>query len=171
MLHPKRGRIRFNDGEAAYLRSCMRRFGWERRSDLEANCLWEETFSGVKLHDVVWWLIEEILQTHVSAEACIRHDPITIAKARHSLAGISEATLALHADIIAWQQNNQSSSLPSDIEDSKLFSRISNYMDAQRNRRWKKLYVAYPFKLLAGYSVGKEGDPSQDGQMEHDSKW
>ena len=155
MLHPKRGPIRFNDGEAAYLRSCTRRFGWERRSDLEANCLWEETFSGVKLHDVVWWLIEEILQTHVSAEACIRHDPITIAKARHSLAGISEATLALHADIIAWQQNNQSSSLPSDIEDSKLFSRISNYMDAQRNRRWKKLYVAYPFKLLAGYSVGK----------------
>ena len=85
MLHPKRGRIRFNDGEAAYLRSCMRRFGWERRSDPEANCLWEETFSGVKLHDVVWWLIEEILQTHVSAEACIRHDPITIAKARHRL--------------------------------------------------------------------------------------
>ena len=97
MLRPKCGRIRFNDGEAAYLRSCMRRFGWERRSDPEANCLWEETFSGVKLHDAVWWLIEEILQTRVSAEACIRHDPISISKARHSLAGISEATLALHA--------------------------------------------------------------------------
>ena len=168
MLRPKRGRIRFNDGEAAYLRSCMRRFGWERRRDSGANCLWEETFSGVKLNDAVWWLVEQILQTRVSAEACIRHDPISISKARHSLAGISEATLALHADIIAWQQNNQSSSLPSEMEDSKLYSRISNYMDSQRNKRWKKLYVSYPFKLLAGYSVGKEGDPSQDGQMEHD---
>ena len=74
----------------------------------------------MNLHDVVWWLVGEVLQTHVSAEACIRHDPISISKARHSRAGISEVTLALHADIVAWQENNQSSSLPSEIEDSKL---------------------------------------------------
>ena len=29
MSRPKRGRIRFNDGEGAYLRSCMCRFGWD----------------------------------------------------------------------------------------------------------------------------------------------
>ena len=90
------------------------------------------------------------------------HNPVTVLESRLDRSGIAQEVVALHDDLLAWQDLHGCSSLPEKKQHADLAKRVGKYFNS-REARVRTLQKAYPadFAPLPGYRVeclSVEGD-------------
>ena len=118
----------FDDGDKIVLRAFMRRYGWERRLQPAAQLKWTQTFSESQKADdydsFAWLLLSDLLHPCAAASTRELHCPLAVAAERASLAGCKQEHLALHQDILAWQDVEGKSCLPTHEQCPHLAKRV-----------------------------------------------
>ena len=161
--HKSRG---YDEAAKLLLRTLMRRYGWERHLDESASCTWMETFEAVKKAEdwsrFAWFLVAHLL--HPACRESLRawRNPVTVLGSRLDRSGIAQEVVALHDDLLAWQDLHGCSSLPEKKQHADLAKRVGKYFNS-REARVRTLQKAYPadFAPLPGYRVeclSLEGD-------------
>ncbi|CAJ1336906.1 unnamed protein product, partial [Effrenium voratum] len=89
-LRQRRGAL--DPGDMVYLRCLMRKYGWERRSNADSPCLWQEVFPKADYVAFAWFLLQELLHPRSATElTTLRelHQPAAVAAERASRRGAS----------------------------------------------------------------------------------
>ena len=84
-LRQRRGAL--DPGDMVYLRCLMRKYGWERRSNADSPCLWQEVFPKADYVAFAWFLLQELLHPRSATElTTLRelHQPAAVAAERAS---------------------------------------------------------------------------------------
>ena len=69
-LRQRRGAL--DPGDMVYLRCLMRKYGWERRSNADSPCLWQEVFPKADFVAFAWFLLQELLHAaRLSSPLCV----------------------------------------------------------------------------------------------------
>ncbi|CAJ1359134.1 unnamed protein product, partial [Effrenium voratum] len=138
----------FDDGDKIVLRAFMRRYGWERRLQPAAQLKWMQTFSESQKADdydsFAWFLLSDLLHPCAAASTPELHCPLAVAAERTSLAGCKQEHLALHQDILAWQDVEGKSCLPTHEQSPHLAKRVDTSCNSGALRRARTLRKAYP---------------------------
>ncbi|CAJ1439150.1 unnamed protein product, partial [Effrenium voratum] len=82
-LRQRRGAL--DPGDMVYLRCLMRKYGWERRSNADSPCLWQEVFPKADYVAFAWFLLQELLHPRSATElTTLRelHQPAAVAAER-----------------------------------------------------------------------------------------
>ena len=91
-LEQKQRKRHMDDASKAGLRCIMRAFVWERRGSTSAACLWEESYSQVRLQEsfvqAAWLLLEDIL-CRADGIIPVHHAEEVVKLTRSSLGGPS----------------------------------------------------------------------------------
>ena len=94
-----------NGGEKGHI------YGWERHldesTDESVSCMWMETFEAVKKVEgwsrFAWLLVAHLLHPACRLSLRARHNPVTVLESRLDRSGIAQEVVALHYDLLAWQ--------------------------------------------------------------------